>query len=111
MATSNDLTAGMELIHKMYEANEWLSNAVNDMEGKGKANGRKLYKWNEPNIHDMRMLRDLTRNAVHRLAWLETVVKGLTYAEQHDAALYAKFVDKKRNLEDLDLEELRALLR
>ncbi len=49
--------------------------------------------------------------AAHRLAFLEMVVKGLSYMEQHDAQAYAKFIEQKRNLEDLDLNELRVLMR
>lgn len=48
---------------------------------------------------------------MHRLAFLELVTKGLAYETMHDARAYAKFVDSKRKLEDLDVEELRALLR
>lgn len=50
-------------------------------------------------------------HVVHRHEFLELVVKGLTYMEQHDAQAYAKFVQKKRKLEDMDFEELRVLLR
>jgi hypothetical protein len=54
---------------------------------------------------------DLMILAAHRLAFLEMVTKGLSYMEMHDAQAYAKFVDKKRKIEDLDIDELRVLLR
>lgn len=49
--------------------------------------------------------------AAHRLAFLEMVTKGLTEMDKHDAQAYARFVEKKRKIEDLDLDELRVLLR
>ena len=49
--------------------------------------------------------------SAHRLAFLEMVTKGLSYMEMHDAQAYAKFVDKKRQIEDLDFDGLRVLLR
>jgi len=55
--------------------------------------------------------RDLMIFAVHRLTFLEMVTKGLSFMEMHDAAAYAKFVEKKRKIEDMDLDELRVLLR
>ena len=56
-------------------------------------------------------VRDVLILAVHRLTFLELVTKGLTYMEMHDAQAYAKFVHSKRKIEDLDIEELRVLLR
>ncbi len=67
-----------------------------------------IEKLNNANIIE---IRDLMILAVHRLTWLETVITGLTYQTQHDASMYAKFVDKKRSIEDMDLDELRVLLR
>ena len=49
--------------------------------------------------------------ALHRLRFLEMVVKGLTYQEQRDARDYAKFIQSKRKLEDMDVDELRSILR
>jgi len=60
---------------------------------------------------DISKAYDLMILAAHRLAFLEMVTKGLSYMEMHDAQAYAKFVDKKRKIEDLDIEELRVLLR
>ena len=60
---------------------------------------------------DIQRIKETLKLAAHRLQWLELVVKGLNYQQQHDAASYAKFVDKKHHIEDLDVEELRALLR
>ena len=60
---------------------------------------------------DIIQMRDLMILAVHRLTFLELVTKGLTFMEMHDASAYAKFVDKKRKIEDMDIEELRVLLR
>jgi hypothetical protein len=60
---------------------------------------------------DIIEMRDLMILAVHRLSFLELVTKGLTFMEQHDAQAYAKFVDKKRKIEDMDIDELRVLLR
>ncbi len=54
---------------------------------------------------------DLMVLAAHRLAFLEMVTKGLSFMEQHDAQAYAKFIDKKRKIEDMDIDELRVLLR
>ena len=69
-----------------------------------------------------RLRRDLTVNevhnikevmvlAAHRLTFLEMVVTGLSYKEQRDARDYAKFVESKTKLEDIDFNELRELLR
>lgn len=63
------------------------------------------------NNRDIIEARNLMVLAVHRLTFLEMVVKGLTYREQHDAAAYARFVEKKRNLEDMDIDEFREILR
>lgn len=60
---------------------------------------------------DIIEMRDLMILAVHRLSFLELVTKGLTFMEQHDAQAYAKFVEKKRKIEDMDIDELRVLLR
>jgi len=60
---------------------------------------------------DIIEMRDKLIFAVHRLTFLEMVTKGLTFMEMHDAAAYAKFVDKKRKIEDMDIDELRVLLR
>ena len=60
---------------------------------------------------DIIEMRDLMILAVHRLTFLEMVTKGLAYMEMHDAKAYAKFIDSKRKLEDMDIEELRVLLR
>lgn len=60
---------------------------------------------------DIIEMRDLMILSAHRLAFLEMVTKGLNYMEMHDAQAYAKFVEKKRKLEDMDFEELRVLLR
>lgn len=86
--------AGSELIENLWEGIKSLTLPIRQM--------------NNQNIIE---IRDLMTLAVHRLTWLELVVKGLTFAEQHDAAHYAKFVLKKKNLEDLDIEELKMLLR
>lgn len=63
------------------------------------------------NNRDVIEMRDLMILAVHRLAFLELVTKGMTFMEMHDAQAYAKFVEKKRKIEDLDIDELRVLLR
>ena len=60
---------------------------------------------------DIIEMRDQLIAAVHRLTFLEMVTKGMRYREMHDAAGYAKFVDSKRKLEDMDIDELRVLLR
>lgn len=59
---------------------------------------------------DIIQARDLMILAVHRLTFLELVTTGLTYMEMHDAQAYAKFVEKKRKLEDMDIDELRVML-
>ena len=56
-------------------------------------------------------IKDLMILAVHRLAFLEMVTKGLNYMEMHDAQAYAKFVEGKCKIEDMDIEEIRVLLR
>jgi hypothetical protein len=60
---------------------------------------------------DIIQTSDLMILAVHRLAFLELVTKGLTFMEMHDAQAYSKFVESKRKIEDMDIEELRVLLR
>ena len=60
---------------------------------------------------DIIEMRDLMILAVHRLTFLEMVTTGLTFMEMHDAQAYAKFVEKKRKIEDMDIDELRVLLR
>jgi hypothetical protein len=60
---------------------------------------------------DIIEMRDLMILAVHRLTFLEMVTSGLTFMEMHDAQAYAKFVEKKRKIEDMDIDELRVLLR
>lgn len=60
---------------------------------------------------DIIELRDMLIHAAHRLGFLEMVTKGLSFREMHDAAGYAKFVDSKRKLEDMDVDELREILR
>ena len=58
-----------------------------------------------------RNMKETMVYVVHRLTFLEMVTKGLAYMEMHDAKAYAKFIDSKRKLEDMDIEELRVLLR
>lgn len=69
------------------------------------------FRPNKPTKLDFDHLERTIHLAMHRLAFLELVTKGLAYETMHDARAYAKFVDSKRNLEDMDLEELRVMLR
>lgn len=71
----------------------------------------KYFKPNLPPLIKKSDVHTLVHTAVHRLQWLELVVLGMSYREQSDAVGYAKFVRSKRKLEDLDIDELRILLR
>ena len=62
-------------------------------------------------VNDLSAIRDTLRYATARLRFLEMVTMGLTHMEKRDAADYAKFVDSKRKLEDMDIEDLRRVLR
>ena len=62
-------------------------------------------------FRDAERIKFLFTRAAHRLAFLEMVTKGLTEMDKHDAKAYAKFVEKKRKIEDMDIDELRVLLR
>ncbi len=61
--------------------------------------------------NDLRAVKQQMVFAAHRLAFLELVTKGLSEMEKSDARAYAKFIESKRELEDMDIEELRVLLR
>lgn len=86
----------------------WINRTTHDIDLL--KNGAKAH---EPHISadNLVSLKEHMVSVVHRHEFLELVVKGLTFMEQHDAQAYAKFVQKKRKLEDMDLEELRVLLR
>ena len=92
--SSTDRDGGPALIADMWQGIDKLSQIVQKLDNR-----------------DVIETRNLMILAVHRLAFLEMVTKGLAYMEMHDAQAYAKFIDKKRRLEDLDIEELRVLLR
>ena len=62
-------------------------------------------------VIELRNMKETMVFAAHRLAFLEMVTKGLTEMDKHDAQAYARFVEKKRNIEDMDIDELRVLLR
>lgn len=69
--------------------------------------GEGQYKSNREVIQ----MRDLMILAFHRLTFLEMAVKGLRYKELHDAQAYAKFVEKKHAIEDIEIDQLKELLR
>lgn len=93
--------AGLVLVANLWDAIEGMNHRIeND------ANGHLRITTQQG-----RDLKETVVFAAHRLAFLELVVKGLSFMEQHDAQAYAKFVEKKRNIEDMDIDELRVLLR
>ena len=105
MGASSDSTrdGGQELISKAWRVIDAMSGRI-DL----------CNKRDDPIVYyanDLGAIKETLVFCAHRLAFLEMVTKGLTYMEMHDARAYAKFVKKKRKLEDLDLEELRVLLR
>jgi hypothetical protein len=91
---STEVGRGIVLVGSLWTSIEKLKKPIDDL-----------------NNRDIIEARDVMILAAHRLGWLETVVTGLRYQTQHDAAMYAKFVDKKRDIETMDLDELRVLLR
>jgi hypothetical protein len=93
-ASSLSIKGGLELIEHLWKEIEFYNQDLVDHK-----------------FADLVRVRDLLIVSVHRLAFLEMVVKGLSHMEQHDAQAYAKFVDSKRKIEDLDIEEFRVLLR
>lgn len=108
MAVSKNSTKdeGYALLNQLWEWNEKLTSYVEWKNGENR-----VEELDNINVENLEKMRDLYRDAANRIAFLEMVTKGLSYMEQHDAQAYAKFVDKKRKLEDLDLNELRVLLR
>ena len=102
-----DRDGGLELINDLWIAIRKKQSYDSAVELNKKL-GRRYMSHSKPDIDKMYKLLIF---AVHRLTFLEMVTKGLRYQEMHDAQAYAKFVQKKRNLEDMDTEELRLLLR
>jgi hypothetical protein len=98
--------AGLKLINKLDGAQKGLARALKDYDKSNRI-------WTELGYSrwELNNTLEIIRFALHRLRFLEMVVTGLTYMEQHDAQAYARFVESKRNLEDLDFEELREILR
>ena len=69
---------------------------------------------NDPIVYTANDLRAVIETMVfltHRLIFLEMAVKGLRHKELHDANVYAKFVERKYDLESLEFEQLKELLR
>jgi len=93
---SNNSTrdGGAELIADIWEEQKFFSQELIDLK-----------------FRDAERIKFLFTRAAHRLAFLEMVTKGLTEMDKHDAKAYAKFVEKKRKIEDMDIDELRVLLR
>lgn len=107
MAVSKNYTEHpIALVADLYEQSALLVTAIKRFE-------QDHEKWENVGMsrRGIDKLHDVVHLAAHRLAWLEAVVKGLTYQAQHDASVYARFVDEKHNIEDMDVEELRVLLR
>lgn len=99
-----DQDRGKELVDLLFRVNNVVTNRLVE----SKENG---WIFVEYPVKDLKAINECLRNAAHRLSFLEMVVKGLAYMEQHDAQGYAKFVEKKRSIEDMDIEELRKMLR
>lgn len=102
--TSSTHIEGLQLIANLWDA---INKNIRYKQATAKADAKyKSYiKPTREDVHDLMIL------AVHRLTFLELVTTGLTYMEMHDAQAYAKFVEKKRKLEDMDIDELRVMLR
>lgn len=94
VSSSSMHTEGLKLVADVWEESEYFQQDLIDLK-----------------FRDVKRIRELFTRVGHRLAFLELVTKGLAYETMHDARAYAKFVDSKRNLEDMDLEELRVMLR
>jgi len=94
VSNNSTVQAGLKLIADLWEEQEFFSQDLIDLK-----------------FRDVKRIKFLFTRAAHRLAFLELVTKGLSYMECKDAADYSKFVDSKRKIEDLDIEELRVLLR
>jgi hypothetical protein len=93
------------LVTKLWEAIKSINARFTAMESK---NGVGMMQDDADDLKDYKQTMIYT---VHRLTWLELVVKGLSYQEQHDAAAYAKFVNGKHDIEGMEIDELRELLR
>lgn len=108
MAVSKDSTdeAGIVLVTRCFQEHQRLVKALEKYD-------RDREKWLAMDMsrQGLAHLADTVKYAAHRLAFLEMVSKGLSFQEMHDLRAYARFVDSKRKLEDLDLEELREMLR
>ena len=100
--SNGSTVAGLKLIADLWEA---IGNRTNFNKAIKKEPYSSYMKPSAQTDHDLMIL------AVHRLQFLEMVVKGLNYMECKDAADYSKFIDSKRKLEDMDIDELRAILR
>lgn len=103
MSASKESTdqAGLVLIANLWDAIEGIKHRIDN-----DANGHLRITTQQG-----RDLKETMVFCAHRLAFLEMVTKGLSFMEQHDAQAYAKFMEKKRKIEDMDIEELRVLLR
>ena len=85
---------GMTLIADVWDEQKFFSQELIDMK-----------------FNDVQRIKFLFTRCAYRLTFLELVTKGLTQMEMHDAQAYAKFVGLKRKLEDMDVEELRGMMR
>lgn len=99
---------GLRLVTDLYELIKKMQAMQTHVREKDSPTGR--YKA-EPAMPKSEDVINLMVLAVHRLQFLEMVVKGMRFMELHDAQAYAKFVESKRKIEDMDIEELRVLLR
>lgn len=103
-------TAGIVLLGKVWQQVEIAGNCLDHAKT---PTGEKKHAMRRCGltVHELLNMKEILVFAAHRLAFLEMVTKGLAYMEQHDAQAYAKFVEKKRKIEDMDIDELRVLLR
>ena len=102
--------AGLKLIADLWDHIKWCQASLERREsptGRAIAGRMKC----DLSVNEVRNIKEALVFAAHRLAFLELAVKGLRYIECEDAADYSKFVDSKRKIEDMDIEELRTLLR
>lgn len=112
---SSTRDGGLELINKLWIQIKYLQGSLDRRNSRNWHNdtgkpvaGRLKCDLSVKEVADA---KSLMIYAAHRLTFLEMVTKGLSYKQMHDAQAYARFVDSKRELEDMDMNDLRELLR
>lgn len=110
LGSSTDRDGGKELIDRAWRVIKIVGSSI---ERRNSPTGRAIPHLVKADLSykELEEFRDVLVFCAHRLAFLEMVTIGMKYQEMHDAQAYAKFVEKKRNIEDMDIDELRVLLR